>query len=143
MKLGDHEKEAFLLDLREHGLETTAARNAGVRMALVRKAYDDDEIFRQSAEEIVDLFVDKAEQELYRRAVHGIDKPVFHQGIQTDTMKEYSDTLLIKYMTARRPKQYGNKQQITGENDGPLKIRIASFDVPSGASDESDLPDFI
>ena len=40
-------------------------------------------------------FMGKVEAEIDRRAIEGIDHPVIHQGVITDTYKTYSDNLLM------------------------------------------------
>jgi len=46
------------------------------------------------------------EAEAYRRGVQGIDKPIHFKGQRVDTVREYSDTLLIFLMKGRMPHKY-------------------------------------
>lgn len=41
------------------------------------------------------MAVGKLDAEINRRAIEGIDHPVIHQGVITDTYKQYSDNLLM------------------------------------------------
>lgn len=56
-------------------------------------------LFDQVAEDAIDLL----EEEARRRAVDGVDEPVFHKGDQCGVIRKYSDTLLITLLKARRP----------------------------------------
>jgi len=52
------------------------------------------------------------EDEALRRAVDGIDTPVYHKGKMVDTKKEYSDPLLQTMLKAHAPDRYADRQQI-------------------------------
>ncbi len=47
----------------------------------------------------------KLEAEIHRRAIEGVDHPVIHQGVITDTYKQYSDNLLM-FRAKRLDPQY-------------------------------------
>ena len=53
-----------------------------------------------------------AVDELHRRSVEGIDKPVYHKGKLVDRVKTYSDTLLKLQLQAGDPNKYSDKQQV-------------------------------
>ena len=61
------------------------------------------------------------ESEAMRRAMKGINEPVFHQGKQCGTITRYSDTLLIFLMKAAMPKKYGSRVDLTS-GDKPVKL---------------------
>lgn len=63
-------------------------------------------------DETLDSALDVAEAELYRRAVHGVRKPVYQQGTRVGYVQEYSDTLLIFMLKCRRPDVYRDQQKI-------------------------------
>ena len=46
------------------------------------------------------------EAEAYRRGVQGVEEPVHYQGERVDTIRKYSDTLLIFLMKGRMPYKY-------------------------------------
>lgn len=52
------------------------------------------------------------EDEAHRRAFEGIDKPIVHLGVITDTVKEYSDTLAIFLLKAHAPDKYRENSHI-------------------------------
>lgn len=122
------QKEQFILELRASGLEAKSANTAGATMAQLRREYEDDPAFQEEAEDAIALRADDYEAEAVRRAVDGVDKPVFYKGEEVGTSKEYSDSLLSKILTARIPKAYGDKKQITGPDNGPLQVIIRDFE---------------
>ena len=121
-------KTAFILALRRTGLEAKSAAEAGITPSQLRRMYEADEVFREEAQDAMELRIDDFEEEAIRRAVEGIEVPVFYKGDEVATVKEYSDTLLAKILMARRPKHYSDKKQITGSEGEPLKVIIQEFD---------------
>lgn len=68
------------------------------------------------------------EQEAFRRAVEGTDKPIVHLGVITDTIKEYSDTLLIFLLKGRLPEKYKDRVQQDNSHSGDITIRFVDAD---------------
>jgi hypothetical protein len=65
-------------------------------------------------------FCDALEGELYRRGVEGIDEPLYFRGQKTgDTVKRYSDTLLLAALRARRPEKFDSNFDGVVEHHGP------------------------
>ena len=124
----EKERETYMLALRATGLEALSAERAGCTMTAVRREYESDPAFEEACNDTIALRADEFEQEAIRRAVEGYEEPVYYQGGVVGHVTKYSDSLLSKILTARKPKLYGEKKQITGANDGPLKIIINEFD---------------
>lgn len=120
-------KTAFILELRKTGLEAKSAAAAGLTPSQLRRLYESDEAFQEEALDAMELRIDDFEEEAIRRAVEGVEKPVFHQGQIVGHVIEYSDSLLTKVLMARRPKHYSDKKQLSGPEDGPLRIVIEEF----------------
>lgn len=57
------------------------------------------------------------EQEARRRAVEGVDEPVFHRGEVVGAVRKYSDTLLIFLLKGRKPEVYRDNVHVTRELD--------------------------
>jgi hypothetical protein len=59
------------------------------------------------------------EDEMHRRGYQGVDKPVFHNGAEVATVKDYSDTLAIFLAKAHNPEKYRERTDvnITGRLD--------------------------
>ena len=64
------------------------------------------------------------ESEAHRRAFEGTDKPVFHNGEQCGTVREYSDTLAIFLLKAHDPAKYreNTRMELTGADGGPVQL---------------------
>ena len=59
-----------------------------------------------------------AEDEAFRRAVEGVDKPVFQGGQRVGFIKQYSDNLLAVVLKAENPDKYSEKHKV--EHDGTV-----------------------
>lgn len=79
--------------------------------------------------------VDKAEQEAFRRAVHGTDKGVWHMGAMVGTERVYSDALLALILKGRRKKVYADRTELTGADGGP----VHTIDTPTRAARVAEL----
>lgn len=64
------------------------------------------------------------ESEATRRAVKGVEEPVFYQGEKCGEVQKYSDTLLIFLLKAARPEKYRERvsQELTGAGGGPITM---------------------
>jgi hypothetical protein len=76
----------------------------------------------------------KFEDEVYRRAFNGIDKPLVYQGqiskdeyCETVTVKEYSDLLAIFALKGLFPEKYRDNQSGVVLN-GPTQINVVIKD---------------
>lgn len=113
----------FLKHFAECGIVTAAAKKARINRQSVyvyRDRHPEFAALWKSAEaEAVEL----AEAELFRRAVVGELKPVFHAGEKVGTIREKSDTLLIFLLKARRPNVYRDNKRIelAGDPNAPMK----------------------
>lgn len=121
----------YLKALRDCGLEAKSAREAQVNLRTIKRMYKDDPGFHELAMDALEEFNDMLEQEAIRRAVEGVEEPVFHRGDVAGFVTKYSDTLLAKLLTGRRPEIFGNKTEVTGASGGPLTIEIVHFDEHS------------
>ena len=60
-----------------------------------------------------------------RRAIEGVDKPVFHNGKVVGSIREYSDTLLIFALKGSMPSKYRERIDITVDVASEVR-RVAS-----------------
>lgn len=112
-----HARDSFLAALAETGNITRSCQKAKVPR---QTAYDwkhADADFAQKWEAAVELGVDALEDEATRRAKEGTDKPVFHQGEQCGTIREFSDTLMVCLLKARRPDKFKERSQVDSKVD--------------------------
>ena len=66
-----------------------------------------DERFKALYSEAQEDAIDQIELEARRRAVDGVDVPVFHGGVQIGAIRRYSDNLLIRLLKRARPHVFG------------------------------------
>ncbi len=120
----------FLAWLRKGHTPKRAAEEAGVERRTAFQWRQNDPEFEKAWLAAVDEGTDAFEEEARRRAVDGIDRPVFQMGECVGHTREYSDSLLIMQMKGRRPGVYGDKVQHSGPNGGsiPVKMEIEFVD---------------
>lgn len=106
-------RDAFLTAFAETGTLTHAARAADTDRS-------SHYYWMANDPEYPALFVtagqranDSLEREARRRAVEGIDKPVYQGGKQVGAIREYSDTLLIFLMKGAIPGKYRDRVDVT------------------------------
>jgi len=104
-----------------------AAASAGYTHAFVSALRQADAEFAARWKEADNLAVERMEAEADRRAVEGIDKPVFYQGKRSGEIREYSDSLLMFRLKARRPEVYRDRADRPNDSDRPLTIVIKQF----------------
>ncbi len=119
------EKEiAFLAALAATCNVTKACEAAGLgRMTVYEWRQGDDE-FAVKWETALRIGAEALEDEAKRRAFDGVDEPVFHLGVATDTVRKYSDTLAIFLLKGALPEKYREnaRMELTGANGGPVQI---------------------
>lgn len=96
----------FLAALADTGNARDSARAAGVDRATAYRHREKDEGFADAWEAALQDATDSLEMEARRRAVEGVEEPVFHKGERVGSVRRYSDTLLIFLLKAHRPEKY-------------------------------------
>ena len=126
-------KKKVLDALAKVGVITYAARKAGVARQTVYDWCAADPDFKAAFEHALAESTELLEAEAYRRAHDGVLKPVFQGGARVGSVREYSDTLLIFLLKARKPDVYRERldlrQQVTGPGGGPVRFSL-TFDRP-------------
>lgn len=112
----------FFAALEETGNVSRACEVASLPR---RTAYDlraRDSEFSRLWELAVERGTDALEDEAVRRALFGVDKPVYYGGKLVGTVREYSDALLMFVLKARRPELFkersGAKQEVNVTHQG-------------------------
>lgn len=115
-------KAMFLRVLAQKGGNVTAAcRSMMITVASAKRAKDKDAEFAKGWSEAIEIGNILLEDEARRRAIDGVEKPIFWRGIQISTVREYSDGLL-KFILSRRNKEiFGDRVTLEG-GDKPIKI---------------------
>ena len=96
-------RQAFIAAL-EKGLSVTgAAAAAGINRTLAYKWREALPDFAAAWEAAVQSAADLLEDEALRRAMEGVEKPVFYRGQQIGAVRTYNDRLLALLLQRRRP----------------------------------------
>lgn len=112
MKFTPERAEAFFAALAETGSVSKACDAVAISR---RTAYNwrvDDPAFAAGWDKAMKAAVLKMEDEAHRRAFDGVDKPVFYQGVECGTVREYSDTLTIFLLKAHNPEKYRENSKV-------------------------------
>ena len=112
----------FLAQLAATGNVSIAAQKASITRTHTYTTRYKDEDFAAQWDEAMQVAVDALEAEARRRAVEGVDEPVYYKGQLIDTIKKYSDNLLITLLKAHRPEKFRERFEHTGADGGPLRI---------------------
>lgn len=92
----------------------------------VRKANPEFAAMWKEAEELAVVWM---EDQAKRRAFDGVQKPVFHNGVEVATVREYSDLLTIFLLKAHAPAKYreNSRVELTGADGAPLDVSGAAL----------------
>jgi hypothetical protein len=101
---------AYLDHLECHGLLAKAALHVGGRPSQFRSLRDRSPEFAAAVEDSLQIFKENVEEELRRRAMDGIEKGVYFQGVRRDTEIQYSDSLLTLLVKKVNP-DYNEKSK--------------------------------
>jgi hypothetical protein len=123
-KIRHPKKRAFLAAFAKSGNVTKAAELSNVNRLTVYDWRANDPAFVAAMEVARDEAGDRLEAECERRAVEGVDEPVFYQGCVCGTIQRYSDTLLIFLTKGAKPEKYREniKQEIGGIGGGAVEV---------------------
>ncbi len=117
-------RQIFLRELARTGIVTLAAKKAGVsRQAAYDHKYTDTE-FASAWEQAEKQAADLLEAEARRRAYKGVLEPVHYQGKRVDMVRRYSDTLLIFLLKGCNKEKFGDRVQVAGDQDAPVRIKV-------------------
>ena len=147
------EKEiAFLAALAATCSVTRACEAAGMGRRTAYEWREADPEFAARWEKAKRLGAEALEDEGARRAMEGVDEPVFYKGDECGTVRKYSDTLLIFLLKGAMPEKYrdNSKVELTGANGGPVQIsdteraaKIAAILAAAKARKDGDVSDLI
>lgn len=90
-------QQRFCQAYSRHGRKKQAAEEAGVSLATVQRYLSADPVFKDMFAEAAETYRDHIAEEVYRRAVTGIDKPIIGGQFRDEIIgheKVYSDRLL-------------------------------------------------
>lgn len=115
-------KEQFCAALRNIGVMRYACLQVNVGKSTVARWRAADPAFEAQVLAALDDAVEAMEQEAFRRAVLGVEKPVTVAG-DREVIREHSDTLLIFLLKANRPEKYRERYDVrhSGKDGEPMK----------------------
>ncbi|MBX9745474.1 MAG: hypothetical protein K2X34_01135 [Hyphomonadaceae bacterium] len=111
---------------------TAAAAQARISRQALYTWRRTDPKFAHDWDEAIEAGTDLLERAALKRAVEGVKKPVFQGGEKVGEVTEYSDTLLIFLLKARRPAKYRERYEV--KHDGAVRLTIAPEDVETCVS---------
>jgi hypothetical protein len=105
MKRSPKKEARFLSELAAGNSITAACRAIGIGRPAAYQ-WRKDPTFAKRWEDALEAGADLLEDELKRRAVDGVEEPVFYQGKIVGHVHKYSDNLLMFRLKALRPNKY-------------------------------------
>ncbi len=112
-RITNRHRQAFLEALAETASVSRAAEASGIVRTRWYACRRRDSAFAAAWDEALDQGSDALEDEAVRRALEGVEKPVFRGNEVVGYLREYSDRLLILMLKARRPERF--KERGSGE----------------------------
>lgn len=131
-------KAAFLAEYRKTGNISSSAEAAQVERGTIYDWERADPEFAAGMATALDTYVDKMEKEADRRAVDGVEEPIYQDGRLVGTKQRYSDTLLMFRLNGLRPEKYVRRQktELTGAGGGPIETVAKAEDLSALTLDE-------
>ena len=71
--------------------------------------------YSEAFEDAQEHAVETLEEEARRRAMFGVEQPVFYKGEVCGSIRKYSDVLLIFLLKGLRPEVYRENRHLTGD----------------------------
>lgn len=122
-------KRAYLVALSRSWNFAQAALAAGVDRGTGynwRQNVPPDPAFMTALTEANNLFVERAEAEMWRRGIDGVEKPVYQQGRMVGTVREFDTTAAIFMLKGAKPDKYRDRFGLehSGPNGGPMVTKV-------------------
>jgi len=113
-------KERFLEKYPKYCQIDKTAKATGIDRSTFYKWLEEDAEFAKGFEDAKKRAVETLEAEAYRRAVKGVNKPIYYKGQRCGYVREYSDSLLIFLLKGNAPEKYRERHELVGANGKPL-----------------------
>jgi hypothetical protein len=126
-------RESFIEALSLGSSVTKAAIQAGLPRQTVYDWRNADLVFRTAWDSALESGTDRLEDEAFRRAHDGVEKPLVSGGklVKDDDgnpirLREHSDTLMCLLLKSRRPEKYRERvsNEHLGPNGGPMEVAV-------------------
>jgi len=115
-------QDAFLAEYRQCATITHAAKIALISRRTHYLWIEKDSAYAAAFEEAKIAATDALVAEARRRAVQGVEEPIFYKGELVQTIRKYSDTLLIFLLKGALPEVYRERYEISGGNK-PIRVK--------------------
>lgn len=126
-------REKFLKVLAKTGKVIEATRACGLTDSrTLYQAREEDADFAAAWETAILASADLLEEAAWDRAVHGTVKPILFKGEVVAEELQYSDTLLLAMLAARK-KEY--KKQLAADADVNVNVKVGVAVLPMVAAD--------
>lgn len=126
MQNGTRVKQAeFLKVFAEVGTISMAAETCQMSRTNHYRWMEDDPEYPHAFEEAKKIAVDRLVSEARRRALEGVEEPVYYQGKQVGGVVKYSDGLLMFLIKGEMPEKYRERYEVSG---GEAPISFAGYD---------------
>ncbi len=126
IKFDDKRKMAFLRIYSETGQWMKACEAVEMSRCAVNRHRRNDPVFAVACEEAKQHFCGKLEDEMFRRAVEGIEEPIMggrHKDEVVATVRKYSDPLLIKLSQRHIPEMNPDRNvKIRSESTSNINV---------------------
>lgn len=118
----NHEaRAAYLEHLSQTGRKTDSARAAGVSLQTVRNHMKLDPTLADEVEDALEVYKDSLRAEIHRRAVEGVEEPVYYQGAVCGSVTRYSDRML-ELEAKRHMPEYRDKNTVDVNHKGGVLV---------------------
>ena len=117
-------RKVFLELLKLTGNVTAAATQAGITRDAAYKARRAKPEFAELWEDAKEESLDAMEAEAWRRAMQGVDEPVYYAGKVAGHITKYSDTMLIFLLKAGRPHKFRERHSV--DVSGRLDVGVVA-----------------
>lgn len=132
-------KQKFLENYQAIGTITGASKAVGICRTQHYDWLKNDETYAEAFAQAEHSVADMLEEEAIRRAVQGVERPVYQGGKLVGMVQDYSDTLLIFLMKGLKPDRYQQrttvevKQQDAGALVEQARAKVLQF-LPGGVA---------
>ncbi|QXN72395.1 terminase small subunit [Rhodobacter phage RcSimone-Hastad] len=132
----DKRKAIFIRTLAQTGIVGRSATAAGWPRGYAYTVRQEDPEFAKLWDQAVEFSTDALEEAARVRAVDGISKPVYQQKELVGYVTEYSDTLLIQLLKAKRPNEFRENVSLQADVKGGVLVvpGVASTDAWESAA---------
>lgn len=127
----DRRKKIFIRTLAQTGIVGRAATAAGWPRGQAYTLRGEDAEFAKLWDQAAEFATDALEEAARSRAVDGVSKPVYQQKELVGYVTEYSDTLLVQLLKAKRPNEFRENMSIQADVKGGVLVvpGVASADT--------------